>query len=477
MLFNSVAFAIFLPIVFILYWILPAKSRWILLLAASYYFYMGWNAKYIVLIFAVTVISYICAIIIEKIHDTRIKKMCILLSAFIILGILFLYKYFNFFFNNLTIIADKFSIKLNPYVLKLVLPVGISFYTFQTLSYIIDVYRGEIKAEKHFGYYAAFVSFFPQLVAGPIERASNLLPQIKKEHDFKYEKASYGAKLMAIGYFKKIVLADTLAQYVDTVFSDVYSYHGFTLFLTSLFFTVQIYCDFSGYSDIAVGTAKMFGIDLMDNFNSPYFSVSMHDFWRRWHISLSSFFRDYVYIPMGGSRCGKIRNMINLLATFLLSGLWHGASWNYIVWGGLHGGLQIFENITHLKSKPHGKWIWCGRVLATFMAINVTWVFFRTSINEAFYVIKNMFQGILDPGFYFISGLEGMKIDRYSLITIFIFILLLLIYDYISLEKDIILTVSRYPLAWRWLFYVIFLLVICIFSRKGVATEFVYFQF
>lgn len=347
MLFNSVAFAIFLPIVFILYWILPAKSRWILLLAASYYFYMGWNAKYIVLIFAVTVISYICAIIIEKIHDTRIKKMCILLSAFTILGILFLYKYFNFFFNNLTIIADKFSIKLNPYVLKLVLPVGISFYTFQTLSYIIDVYRGEIKAEKHFGYYAAFVSFFPQLVAGPIERASNLLPQIKKEHDFKYEKASYGAKLMAIGYFKKIVLADTLAQYVDTVFSDVYSYHGFTLFLTSLFFTVQIYCDFSGYSDIAVGTAKMFGIDLMDNFNSPYFSVSMHDFWRRWHISLSSFFRDYVYIPMGGSRCGKIRNMINLLATFLLSGLWHGASWNYIVWGGFMGGCKYLK-ILHI---------------------------------------------------------------------------------------------------------------------------------
>lgn len=334
MLFNSIAFAIFLPVVFILYWILPVKNRWMLLLAASYYFYMGWNAKYVVLIFTATFISYFCAILMEKASSIRVKRICMLSSAIVILGILFLFKYYNFFLDNLSILARKFSITMNPYTLKLILPVGISFYTFQTLSYVIDVYKGKIRAEKHLGYYAAFVSFFPQLVAGPIERASNLLPQIKEERKFEYEKASYGVKLMAVGYFKKIVLADTLAKYVDIVFADVYSYHGFTLFLASLFFTFQIYCDFSGYSDIAVGTAKMFGINLMNNFNSPYFSVSIHDFWKRWHISLSTFFKDYVYIPLGGNRMGKIKNMANLMVTFLLSGLWHGASWNYIVWGG-----------------------------------------------------------------------------------------------------------------------------------------------
>lgn len=478
MLFNSIAFAIFLPVVFILYWILPAKSRWILLLTASYYFYIGWNAKYVVLIFMTTFISYFCAILMEKSSSVKVKRICMLSSAAVILGMLFLFKYYNFFLDNLSILARKFSIIMNPYTLKLILPVGISFYTFQTLSYVIDVYKGKIRAEKHFGYYAAFVSFFPQLVAGPIERASNLLPQIKEERKFEYEKASYGVKLMAVGYFKKIVLADTLAKYVDIVFADVYSYHGFTLFLTSLFFTFQIYCDFSGYSDIAVGTAKMFGINLMNNFNSPYFSVSIHDFWKRWHISLSTFFKDYVYIPLGGNRRGKIKNMMNLMVTFLLSGLWHGASWNYVVWGGAHGILQIFENITNLRKNDSKKiWVWWMRVIITFFIINITWVFFRTNIEESFYIIKNMFQGILKPELYFTVGITELGIDRYSFITIMVFILFLLVYDYISLKKDIILVVSRCSIIGRWLIYIIFILSICIFSRKGVAAEFVYFQF
>jgi D-alanyl-lipoteichoic acid acyltransferase DltB (MBOAT superfamily) len=478
MLFNSIAFAIFLPVVFILYWILPVKNRWMLLLAASYYFYMGWNAKYVVLIFTATFISYFCAILMEKASSIRVKRICMLSSAIVILGILFLFKYYNFFLDNLSILARKFSITMNPYTLKLILPVGISFYTFQTLSYVIDVYKGKIRAEKHLGYYAAFVSFFPQLVAGPIERASNLLPQIKEERKFEYEKASYGVKLMAVGYFKKIVLADTLAKYVDIVFADVYSYHGFTLFLASLFFTFQIYCDFSGYSDIAVGTAKMFGINLMNNFNSPYFSVSIHDFWKRWHISLSTFFKDYVYIPLGGNRMGKIKNMANLMVTFLLSGLWHGASWNYIVWGGVHGILQIFENITNLRKNDSKKiWVWWKRVIITFLIINITWIFFRTNIKEAFYIIKNMFQGILKPELYFTAGIAELGIDWYSFITIMVFVLFLLVYDYISLKKDIILVVSGCSIIGRWLIYIIFILLICIFSQKGVAAEFVYFQF
>ena len=335
MLFHSISFAVFLPVVFLLYWMGPVKCRWMLLLAASYYFYMSWNVKYAAFILAATFLSYISALFIEKTDSVRMKKGCLLLSGLLILGILFVFKYFNFFFEAIDMLADKCSISLHPITLTLILPVGISFYTFQTLSYVIDVYRGDIPAERHFGYFAAFVSFFPQLVAGPIERASNLLPQIKEKKEFQIQNAGYGARLMAVGYFKKVVLADTFAKYADVIFSDVYAYDGFALCMASLFFTFQIYCDFSGYSDIAVGTARLFGMELMENFKSPYCSVSIHDFWRRWHISLSTFFRDYVYIPLGGSRSGKIKKVRNLICTFLLSGLWHGADWRFVVWGGV----------------------------------------------------------------------------------------------------------------------------------------------
>ena len=334
MLFNSAAFAVFLPIVFLMYWFFPSKYRWILLLAASYYFYMGWNAKYVLLIFGTTLISYLCGILMERAEHARQKKCILILSCIVILGVLFLFKYCGFFLQNLNFILGKFFIQIHPFTGKLLLPVGISFYTFQTLSYMADIYQGKQKAERHFGYYVVFISFFPQLVAGPIERAEHLLPQMKGEHAFSYAKASYGVRQMAIGYFKKIVLADTLAVYVDTVYQNVHAYSGFTLFLTSVFFSFQIYCDFSGYSDIAIGTAKLFDMDLTDNFKSPYFSISIHDFWKRWHISLSSFFRDYIYIPLGGNRCDTVRNSLNLMGTFLLSGLWHGAAWHYIVWGG-----------------------------------------------------------------------------------------------------------------------------------------------
>lgn len=334
MLFNSTVFAVFLPIVFLIYWLFPPKYRWVLLLAASYYFYMGWNAKYVLLIFGITFVSYLCGILLELLRNTWQKKCVLFLSYGTTLGLLFLFKYYSFFLQNLNSVLSRFSFRLHSFTEKLLLPVGISFYTFQALSYMADVYHGKQKAEKHFGFYAAFISFFPQLVAGPIERAENLLPQIKAEHAFSYYKASCGARQMALGYFKKIVLADTLAIYVDTIYQDVHAYSGFTLFLASVFFSFQIYCDFSGYSDIAIGTAKLFDIDLMDNFKSPYFAVSIHDFWKRWHISLSSFFRDYVYIPLGGNRCSTVKNSFNVMCTFLLSGLWHGAAWHYIVWGG-----------------------------------------------------------------------------------------------------------------------------------------------
>lgn len=334
MIFNSIAFAIFLPIVFILYWILPHRFRWLLLLISSYYFYMSWNIKYVGLIFFTTLISYLCALMIEKTQSIKFKRFYMMTSIIISIGILFLFKYFNFFSESVCNILNTFSIKLHPITLKLLLPVGISFYTFQTLSYVIDVYKGEVKAERHFGQYATFISFFPQLVAGPIERTKNLLPQIKSEHQFCYDKAVYGLRLMAWGFFKKILIADNLAIYVDKIYGNLSQYQGFSLIIATLFFTFQIYCDFSGYSDIAIGTAKLFNIDLMANFKSPYFSASVHEFWSRWHISLSTWFRDYVYIPLGGNRCTKLRHNFNLLITFLISGLWHGANWTYVVWGG-----------------------------------------------------------------------------------------------------------------------------------------------
>lgn len=285
MLFNSLAFAVFLPIVFILYWAVPHKFRWPVLLVSSYYFYMSWNPEYVILIFLTTVVSYGAALGIERAKKKRTKRWILLLALGVCLGILFTFKYFNFFSASVTSLLSLFAIRLSPVTVNLLLPVGISFYTFQTLSYVIDVYRGDVPAERNLGVYAAFVSFFPQLVAGPIERTGNLLPQITSEKTFDQAKASYGLKLMAWGFFKKLAVADVLGSYVDAAYGSLSACTGFDLLTAIVFFTIQIYCDFSGYSDIAVGTAKLLGIDLMTNFKSPYFSLSIKEFWSRWHIS------------------------------------------------------------------------------------------------------------------------------------------------------------------------------------------------
>lgn len=333
MLFNSLAFLLFLPIVFALYWLIPQKERWILLLVASYYFYMSWNPKYVVLILGTTLVSYVAGLLLEKTDKQQVKKMIVVIALIVSLGELFILKYFNFAFASVCSVLTHFSIHLSPITLQLMLPVGISFYTFQTLGYVIDVYRGDIKAEHHFGYYATFVSFFPQLVAGPIERTGNLLAQIKSTKKFNQSQAIDGTKVIVWGYFKKMVIADFISGFVDQIYGDLGDYTGFALVMAIFLFTIQIYCDFSGYSNIAQGSAKLLGIDLMTNFKSPYFSTSVKEFWRRWHISLSTWFRDYVYIPLGGSHCGKMRQNINLLITFLVSGLWHGASWTFVFWG------------------------------------------------------------------------------------------------------------------------------------------------
>jgi D-alanyl-lipoteichoic acid acyltransferase DltB (MBOAT superfamily) len=486
MLFNSLAFAIFLPIVFFVYWALPQKYRWIVLLISSYYFYMSWNVKYVVLILFTTGVSYAGAVLIEKYRKPFVRKLLLTAAVGASLLVLFFFKYFDFAQNTLIRILQSFAIELHPVTLKLMLPVGISFYTFQTLSYVIDVYKGDVKAERNFFRYAAFISFFPQLVAGPIERTKNLLPQINGEHHFTYEKGAYGIRLMAWGFFKKLVIADNLAIFVDLVFDDISSYNGFALVLAVLFFTLQIYCDFSGYSDIAIGTAKLFDIDLMTNFKSPYFSASIKEFWRRWHISLSSWFRDYIYIPMGGNRVSKLRNVWNVLVTFTLSGLWHGAAFTYVVWGALHGVMQSIENLLFPKKKINKQKetadkatdrnvFWWLKVAAVFCLAAAAWCFFRAdSVHQACYIFVHMTDGLRHPLSYLAAGLHAF--DGKSLAQMIFPVLLLAVYDYTALDNDPILLIGSFPAPARQAVYYGFLLMVLLLASFN-SQEFVYFQF
>lgn len=473
MLFNSLSYAVFLPIVFALYWLLQHKYRWILLLVASYYFYMSWNPKYVVLIFGTTVISYLSAILLEK---SEHKKMILICATTVCLGVLFIFKYYNFMIESIVGVLRNFSLNINVNTLNLILPVGISFYTFQTLSYVIDVYRGNIKAEKHFGYYATFISFFPQLVAGPVERTVNLLPQIKKENHFDYSLATYGLKLMAWGYFKKLVIADGLGMYVDKIYNYPMNYRGFCFVVATLFFTIQIYCDFSGYSDIAIGTAKLMGINLMTNFKSPYLSSSIKEFWSRWHISLSTWFRDYVYIPLGGSKKGNLKHNRNLLVTFLASGLWHGANWTYVIWGGLHGFAQIIEKNIGKKRADKTTAI-IIRTFVVFAFCNVAWIFFRAnSIGDIGYIFSHFLDGIGNPLMYFKLGFTDMGVGKERLLILMLMVGILFIYDYFSLKTDVINKISEMRKPVRYIYYFAIITVILCFRAAGEAA-FVYFQF
>ena len=479
MLFNSLQFVIFLPIVFIIYWAISDKYRWVLLLIASYYFYMSWNPKYVVLIFTTTFVSYMAGILLEKFANIKIRKLILLITLLVCLGILFFYKYFNFISQSVADVLGIFSIKLNPLTLNVLLPVGISFYTFQTLSYVIDVYKGVVKAERHFGIYATFISFFPQLVAGPIERTSNLLPQIKSKKVFDYDQATYGLKLMAWGYFKKLVIADNLSQYVSKVYDAPQSYTGFALVLATVFFTLQIYCDFSGYSDIAIGTAKILGVNLMTNFKSPYFSQSVKEFWSRWHISLSTWFRDYVYIPLGGNRVGKVRYAINLMITFLVSGLWHGANWTFVIWGGVHGVAQIVENaVIHKKYQKSKGIVWWLRVLTIFAFAAFAWIFFvSNSFEDAIYVVSNLLKGFNSPVAYLHDGFANIGLGKVELLYLSVSLLLLFVYDYFALRKDVINAISSKSTIVRWMVYCLFIIWIIMNVPIGNSAEFIYFQF
>lgn len=396
MLFNSFEFLIFFPIVCIIYYLLPTvKSRNTCLLIASYYFYMCWEPIYATLILGSTIITYLCGIYVEK-YKTQPKKRksVFVISLVVNFGILFLFKYYNFINESIYSLLDSLHVRWDIPNLDILLPVGISFYTFQAVGYTIDIYRGQLSAEKNFFVYALFVSFFPQLVAGPIERASNLLPQFHQKHHFKYSNAVEGIKLMLWGFFMKLCVGDVLSEYIDAVYNNVPNHTGSTLVLATILFAFQIYCDFGGYSNIAIGAAKFMGYNLMENFHRPYFSLSIKEFWRRWHISLSSWFTDYVYIPLGGNRVKYRRHLLNLMITFLVSGLWHGANWTFVLWGVTHGSYMIIENVCRryiYDSKPNTWWSKTLNMIICFALVSFAWIFFRANnIQDAFEIIQKI---------------------------------------------------------------------------------------
>lgn len=383
MVFNSLSFLIFFPIVTLAYFVLPRRVRPAWLLLASYYFYMCWNARYAVLIATSTLVTYACGLGIGKTNSKTGKKLVMAAGLAVNLGILGFFKYYGFFTDLLSRTLGMVGVGLHLPAFDVLLPVGISFYTFQALGYMLDVYFGKIKPEKSLLRYALFVSFFPQLVAGPIERSKNLLRQVNEDHEFDFAKARDGALIMLLGFFEKLIVADRASLYVNAVYNQWEMAAGWQIVLATVAFAFQIYGDFGGYSHIAIGAAKILGFDLMDNFRQPYFAVSVRDFWRRWHISLSTWFRDYLYIPLGGSRCSKLRAMLNTMITFTVSGLWHGASLNFVVWGGLNGAMQIAEGFLPKEKKKPGLLNRVLRSVVTFALIDLTWLFFRASSLSA----------------------------------------------------------------------------------------------
>ncbi|MCP4310803.1 MAG: MBOAT family protein [Bacteroidetes bacterium] len=479
MLFNSLQFIFFFPIVVALYFVLKPKYRWVLLLLASYYFYMCWNYKYVVLIITSTLIDYVSGILLYKAGRKRYRIFFLLLSLGTNLGLLFFFKYFNFFSDSLNVIFSKLNIFYETPTYNYLLPVGISFYTFQTLSYTIDIYRGKREPEYHLGKFALFVSFFPQLVAGPIERSVNLLPQFSRTYKFEYERVKSGILLMVWGFFKKVVIADRLAEYVNLVYNNASDYSGIQHGLATLFFSFQIYCDFSGYSDIAIGAALIMGYNLMTNFKRPYLSQNIGEFWRRWHISLSTWFRDYVYIPLGGNRVAKWRWQVNLFITFLVSGLWHGANWTFVVWGGLHGFYLVFalwinklttafNSFTRLDRLPELHRVL--RIIKTFILVIFAWIFFRAnSLGDALLIIQRIF--IFEPGT--VVNLYQYKAD---LVIALGGIALLVFIEVLEEQIGLYARLKKLGRPVKWVL-VISLLLLIILLGKWNEADFLYFQF
>ncbi|MBO5639603.1 MAG: MBOAT family protein [Oscillospiraceae bacterium] len=476
MSFTSLEFCIFLPIVFGLYYLSPKRSRWVILLAASYVFYGVAGIQYILLLAYVTAAAFLAARYLEKAE--RIGKWCMLICVCAVILPLIVFKYTGFLTENLNILLRAVKSAESLTTMQIIQPLGISFYSFSALGYVIDVARKKSPAIQNPLHLAAGIAFFPCLVSGPIERQNRLVPQIVEGNAFDYAEATYGLKQIAWGLFEKRVLADNLAVYVDTVYTDVHAYFGAPLLIASLFYTLMIYCDFAGYSDMAIGTARLFGIRLTKNFDSPYFSESFSEFWRRWHISLSSWLRDYVYIPLGGSRRGKARKALNILITMLVSGIWHGASWTFVAWGGLHGLAQAAESMLGLNGRTSkNRLVRIIRTAAVFSVCSALWVFFRApSFADASYLLRHMFDGIRDFHVYLYS-LVALGLTKPKLAVIAIELAVLAIYDFCSLKTNVINRISALPPVIRWGIYVCFLFLIAQCSLKGTAVQFVYAGF
>lgn len=479
MLFNTISFAIFFPIVFALYWFVTNKSlklQNILLLVASYYFYSCWDWRFLFLLIFSTLLDYFTGIKMSDSKNKSQKKIWFWISISVNLGFLGIFKYYNFFADSFTTLLSTFGFSVNPWTLQIILPVGISFYTFHGLSYVIDIYKDRIKAERNFIDYSLFVSYFPLLVTGPIERATHLLPQIKQKREFEYSKAVDGLRQILWGLFKKVVIADQCAEYANIIFNNSSQYNGSTLFLGAILFSFQIYGDFSGYSDIALGVSRLLGIELLKNFSYPYFSRDIAEFWRRWHISLSSWFKDYLYFPLGGSKNGKLIQIRNTFIIFIVSGFWHGANWTFIVWGLLHAiyimpSIIFNTNRNHLEIVAKNKFLPSIResisMSITFLSVVFAWIFFRAeNLTSAFEYIKIIFSKSL----FTIPEVR----PYYIILSIFI----LIATEWFGRKEDFALSNfdQKTSKTLRWILYYIILFMVYYLSSDN-GHQFIYFQF
>lgn len=484
MFFNSIEFAIFLPLVFAIYWAISAKGiriQNLFIVIVSYIFYGWWDWRFLILIFFSTLTDYLIGLKLAEEQNSKYRLRLLWSSIIINLGLLGFFKYAGFFVENFKTAFTFFGFNFEHQSLNIILPVGISFYTFQTLSYTIDVYKRRLVPTKNFTTFAAYVSFFPQLVAGPIERATNLLPQFSVKRSFTYNNAADGMRQILWGLFKKIVVADNCAQIANHVFDSSTSQNGIVLIIGAMAFGFQIYGDFSGYSDIAIGVSKLFGIDIMRNFNVPYFSRDIAEFWRRWHISLTTWFRDYVYIPLGGSRVSKIKVLRNTLIIFLISGFWHGANWTFVAWGLYHALLFIPHIILNRKSKypiaainKLPSFYELIQISTTFMLVTLGWIFFRSeSIQQALLYFSGIFN--FDKNYFDISSIQvgQTALSNYNYLFSIISVFVLILVEWINRNKSHGLDIA--PLKLRWLIYII--LTISIFVLKGGESAFIYFQF
>lgn len=492
--FNSLSFLIFLPITVFLYWVIPHRFRWILLLVASYLFYMSWNVWLGFLMFGTCLVAYLCSLMISRTKKKKVRKLGLAIAVVFCLGILIFFKYINFLLENLTGVIRLFGGEIDDISLNILLPVGISFYTFQTLSYVIDVYRGDFEAEKHFGYFALFVSFFPQLVAGPIERPGKLLPQLKEERKFRKEYFTEGMEFLLIGFFRKCVIADMCGVFVNHVFADLSQANALSVTLAALLFFVQIYCDFAGYSEIAMGSARLMGMSLSRNFHKPLLSASYTEFFRRWHITLNQWFTQYVYIPLGGNRKGKGRKVINTLVVFFLCGLWHGANWTYIFWGLYAGVMVSIESVIiprisaafrKRKVDFDGKTVRFFRMCVVYIFMIPSLLMFRSqSVGEFCEAFGKIFTAFSFGSGYFEASFEslGMNGLQFMFVVVSLFAMSRLnslypdweeagVYRELSETED-----SRRALTFLFIAVSVALCWIALLSDNSLS-EFTYFQF